>query len=562
MILKDIDKVISRDILEDDIYHDSTLVIKKDTLLNEKLIKKLKSLGVKKIAIKSEILTDSGQENKSVSNSFQIQFIKETFFTNLTHFANEHRYGKLLYELEDLMFVEDLFVSTLMDEKIESLLAALRNWDSYSYYHSFDVFVMGTLLARKMEVKNLEELAIGYLLHDIGKINVARDILQKETKLTIEEFQNVQNHAIEGYKILKNLGFDEAVAVLAKSHHERIDGSGYPEGKINDLLSLELKILMIVDVYSALTLKRPYREPFHAAQAIQFLISDVPKFEKECLIQFIELLKIYPAESIVNLSNNKHAKIVLIKEAFPTLPVVRLLDQLEPIELPSNYSITISNLVEWSEYDPEKNFDAYIKVLKNGDIKQAYEIFQVIIDGMRIEEIYSKIIYSSITRLYTQYKNGEIAMSELRIAEEATKNIMHKALEQFMPEIDHTRKSIVLTSFGNEEQSVPLQIVADVLTINRWKVYNLGLSIPKEELLAFIQKKKLKYLGFTPPAEEKLPEMLQTIQWLKEQHRQLIVVSAGLTVKLTSALKADIHAATLADMLDQLNTKEMARMNG
>ncbi|PLR80041.1 hypothetical protein CVD25_15830 [Bacillus canaveralius] len=562
MILKDIDKVISRDILEDDIYHDSTLVIKKDTLLNEELIKKLKSLGVKKIAIKSEILTDSGQENKSVSNSFQIQFIKETFFTNLTHFANEHRYGKLLYELEDLMFVEDLFVSTLMDEKIESLLAALRNWDSYSYYHSFDVFVMGTLLARKMEVKNLEELAIGYLLHDIGKINVARDILQKETKLTIEEFQNVQNHAIEGYKILKNLGFDEAVAVLAKSHHERIDGSGYPEGKINDLLSLELKILMIVDVYSALTLKRPYREPFHAAQAIQFLISDVPKFEKECLIQFIELLKIYPAEAIVNLSNNKHAKIVLIKEAFPTLPVVRLLDQLEPIELPSNYSITISNLVEWSEYDPEKNFDAYIKVLKNGDIKQAYEIFQVIIDGMRIEEIYSKIIYSSITKLYTQYKNGEIAMSELRIAEEATKNIMHKALEQFMPEIDHTRESIVLTSFGNEEQSVPLQIVADVLTINRWKVYNLGLSIPKEELLAFIQKKKLKYLGFTLPAEEKLPEMLQTIQWLKEQHRQLIVVSAGLTVKLTSALKADIHAATLADMLDQLNTKEMARMNG
>ncbi|PLR76908.1 hypothetical protein CU633_13465 [Bacillus sp. V3-13] len=562
MILKDIDMVKSGDILEKDIYQENTLVIKRDTLLNEQLITKLKSLGLKQIAIKSGILTDSGQGKSSRLNSFQIQFIKETFFTNLTHFANEYRYGKLLYELEDLMFVEDLFVSTLMDEKIESLLAALRNWDAYSYYHSFDVFVMGILLARKMEVQNLEELAIGYILHDIGKINVPRDILQKETKLTIEEFQIVQNHAIEGYKILKNLGFNEAVAMLAKSHHERIDGSGYPEGKTGEQLSLELKILMIVDVYSALTLKRPYREPFHAAQAIQFLISDVSKFEKECLVQFIELLKIYPAESVVKLSNNKEAKIVLIKEANPTLPVVKMFDQLEPVELPANYSITVSNLVEWSEYDPCKNFDSYVEALKNGDSKQALELFQTIIDGMRIEEIYSKIIYSSITKLYTQYKRGEIATSELRIAEELTKNIMHKALDQFMPDVADTRENIVLTSIGNEEQLFPLQIVADVLTINRWKVYNLGLSLPKEELLAFIQKKKLKYLGFTPPAEEKLPEMLQTIQWLKEQHRHLIIVSAGFTIKDKSALKADIHAATLADMLDQLNTKKRARMNG
>ncbi|WKB37362.1 HD domain-containing protein [Terrilactibacillus sp. S3-3] len=152
---------------------------------------------------------------------------------------------------------------------------SLKQWDAYSYYHSVDdVFVLSTLLARHYRCESVNDFALGCLLHDIGKLGIPKSILLKKGKLTENEYAIVMEHTTYGYHLLKKIGFPERVCKLAHSHHERLNGKGYPDGLTFMQLDRDLKIVMVADVYSALTLSRPYRKPMHATKALQILLRD------------------------------------------------------------------------------------------------------------------------------------------------------------------------------------------------------------------------------------------------------------------------------------------------
>lgn len=115
----------------------------------------------------------------------------------------------------------------------------------------------------------LRLLAAGGLLHDIGKLSVPTEILQKPSRLTDEEFDIVQRHPADGRALLTELGgFHELVLDLVEHHHERVDGTGYPHGRHGDQLPLEVRILAVADVFDALTTDRPYRHACSAADAL------------------------------------------------------------------------------------------------------------------------------------------------------------------------------------------------------------------------------------------------------------------------------------------------------
>jgi putative nucleotidyltransferase with HDIG domain len=117
----------------------------------------------------------------------------------------------------------------------------------------------------------LRALAQGSLLHDIGKISVPNEILNKPDTLTPDERRQMEKHTIYGYEMCKKLGFMESELELIRWHHERINGRGYPDALSADKIPVLAKILSVVDVYDALTSDRAYREALSHEQAIQHL---------------------------------------------------------------------------------------------------------------------------------------------------------------------------------------------------------------------------------------------------------------------------------------------------
>jgi len=146
-------------------------------------------------------------------------------------------------------------------ELAETTSRAMACRDPYTTGHQRRVAGLARLVGEKMGLESdaLQGLYIGGLLHDIGKISVPESILTKPGKLSEEEWALVRSHARQGYEILKETTFPWPVAGMALHHHERLDGSGYPDGLSGDELSLEVRILGVCDVVEAMSSFRPYR---------------------------------------------------------------------------------------------------------------------------------------------------------------------------------------------------------------------------------------------------------------------------------------------------------------
>lgn len=158
----------------------------------------------------------------------------------------------------------------------------------------------------RLDEKILYKLKICGMLHDIGKIAIPVHILEKDSKLTGEEFEVIKEHAIIGYDILSGLNIDD-IRDIATLHHEKIDGSGYPFGLKGDELSTEIRILSIADILSALVGRRSYKESFSKDRVIKILkeMCDNNKIDRD-----ITNLVILNYDSILNMANIKSKKIM------------------------------------------------------------------------------------------------------------------------------------------------------------------------------------------------------------------------------------------------------------
>jgi putative nucleotidyltransferase with HDIG domain len=144
---------------------------------------------------------------------------------------------------------------------MESLATALEARDEYTRGHSQRVCEVSMLLGDRMgySPEALEELRVGTVLHDIGKIGVPDAVLNKRGKLTEEEFEIMKSHTVTGYEICRPLMLSEGVLMIIRNHHEKLDGSGYPDGLKGGELPLSLRIVCVADAFDAMSSRRPYR---------------------------------------------------------------------------------------------------------------------------------------------------------------------------------------------------------------------------------------------------------------------------------------------------------------
>jgi HD-GYP domain-containing protein (c-di-GMP phosphodiesterase class II) len=145
----------------------------------------------------------------------------------------------------------------------------------------------------------LRTLAIGGLVHDIGKLAIPDEILKKPGPLDDGEYAAVKEHADRGYRLLTELGgFGDGVRDLVRNHHERLDGKGYPRGLTAGQLTLDERILAVCDVYDALISKRVYRDAWSEQNAIDYLRAEAgTAFDERCVEALARVVGRGPAET-------------------------------------------------------------------------------------------------------------------------------------------------------------------------------------------------------------------------------------------------------------------------
>ena len=189
------------------------------------------------------------------------------------------------------------------------LLSKLKSKDDYTYGHCLSSSIFAVMMGKQMGLnKNeLEELAFGHMFFDIGKLKLPTELINKEGDYTPEEKIQVRNHVLHSMGILNSMkGIKPSTIDITLNHHERHDGSGYPNGLKGNQIPLYARIAGIIDTYDALTSRRPYSKPYTHDEAIHSLYySKDREFQKDILETFIQCLGTYPSGSLVELNTGE-----------------------------------------------------------------------------------------------------------------------------------------------------------------------------------------------------------------------------------------------------------------
>lgn len=208
-------------------------------------------------------------------------------------------------------------------------LSSLKSFDEYTFYHSINVAILSLALGSTLtrDYRFLSSLGVGALLHDVGKLSVPLETLNKTTPLTSGEWAEIREHPVRGAEMaaLTN-GLDRASLVCVLEHHMRYDLTGYPARTPQRTQHISSRIVAVADAYDAMTSQRPYSAPRMQDEAMEIIIKNAGSALDPVLVRlFVDTLGFYPPRSLVLLSTGETAIVVSPSPLSPTRPVVRII---------------------------------------------------------------------------------------------------------------------------------------------------------------------------------------------------------------------------------------------
>ena len=328
-----------------------TFMIKENIELTQQYINRLTEAGYAGLYIKDK-----------VSEEIQIidSIAPEIFAEGVEAVKNQ--------DIGALVEVSKTIVSeVLYSDNICADILDLRSYDDYTYHHSVNVALYATLIGKRMNLSalDLELLCQAGICHDLGKSRVPTDIINKPDKLTDEEYEKIKEHPRLSYQILSGC-YDIAAKVkqAVLYHHENEEGTGYPEGLKGEQIPLFSKILHAVDVYDALTSKRPYKEPFTPAEALQYIDGGRGiLFDSRVVDVMMTVIPAYPPGIDVTLSNGEEC-LVIAHTRDAMRPRVRVIERMEDVNLMTDRRYKEIDIVE-SSLLPSNNWTEDIEQLNH-----------------------------------------------------------------------------------------------------------------------------------------------------------------------------------------------------
>jgi putative nucleotidyltransferase with HDIG domain len=303
-----------------------SIVISEGTILDDHMIKKLFNLNYSKVRVVEK------------ENNFSSSEISESF--NTSYNASVNCFKSVLYDAAvgknlNMDKVDKVVTSVVarLDEKrdIVRCINQIKSADQYTYTHSINVSLLCMLLGKWMGFSKdkLLMLVQAGLLHDIGKSKVPKEILNKPSKLTPDEYEEIKKHTVYGYRMLeKEPEIDREIRIAVLMHHEREDGSGYPTGAKGDKISMMAKVIAVADIYDAMTSNRVYREKESPFEVFHIMEEEyVGKLDVAVVNAFLSNIAAYYIGDFAKLNTGEVCEIVHINPRHVSRPIIRVDDK-------------------------------------------------------------------------------------------------------------------------------------------------------------------------------------------------------------------------------------------
>ncbi len=239
------------------------------------------------------------------------------------------RSGKPLDSAQSQDVVDTMVLEMMANKDAMVNLIDIKTFDDYTFSHPVNVCALSILIAIEMgcSAEEIKVFGVGALLHDVGKVEIQDEILNKRGALTDEEFLEMKKHPVFSRNMLvQDKKISEQSINIAFQHHEKFNGAGYPQGLSGEQIDKFARVAAIADVYDALTSDRIYRPKMKPYEAMKIILSgNGTHFDPEVVKVFVKHMSVYPAESIVRLSSNEIAIVIKANENTLIAPVVRLI---------------------------------------------------------------------------------------------------------------------------------------------------------------------------------------------------------------------------------------------
>jgi HD-GYP domain-containing protein (c-di-GMP phosphodiesterase class II) len=284
------------------------LLLSKGNVISRTYIDRILLLGYQGIYIDDELSADIEVKDviRDELRMKAIQSLKDAFiYTDVESVGGQK-------QLKQKMDVTKMMITNIVEDILENRdtmvnLIDLKFFDDYTFFHSVNVAVLSVLVGVELGLsrEQLFNLGLAAILHDIGKIFIDIDILNKPSKLTADEYTIMKKHSEYGYNYLKETyEIPSAAYVAVLQHHEQYDGRGYPSGKGKGDISLLGRIICVSDVYDALTSNRPYRAQLLPSEAMEYIMANGGiMFDVNLTKIFVRKVAPFPVGTYVRLSN-------------------------------------------------------------------------------------------------------------------------------------------------------------------------------------------------------------------------------------------------------------------
>lgn len=218
----------------------------------------------------------------------------------------EVRFGRPIRTEKVERVVDKMVDSIFRNQDALITIGRIKRVDEYTYMHSLSVCVLMISFGRQLgfNERQLREIGIGAMLHDVGKMQVPEDILNRKDTLNDQEYEIMKKHVEYSHLLLeKTEGISELSVTIASQHHERMDGKGYPNNLKGDDISIYGQAAAIADVYDAMTSQRCYQRRYEPTEVLKKLYEWGDSYNKDLVQQFIRCVGIYPVGSLVRLES-------------------------------------------------------------------------------------------------------------------------------------------------------------------------------------------------------------------------------------------------------------------